>query len=211
MDESNDNAPYTDISPIEPPPVDLDALIVDLAAKQTLLSRYIDRSWPDLDTRQLAKLLSTHGQNASRLARLLLDRSALYGKPPDPLKAVMDQALHLAGIELGVELIDPATLTQDEHLQPPIDLDDVIFDLCDKQNRLSAYLDRCCQDPDDKLPPSLFTVYGQNAARLGRLLRAHRALYGEIPDELATFLEQAIAAEAQSQANPPASEEPIYE
>lgn len=55
-------------------PIDIDRVIAHLADQQTQFSGYIDRGWPDLDVKQLARLLSLYGQNATRLGRLLRDR-----------------------------------------------------------------------------------------------------------------------------------------
>ena len=60
-----------------------------------------------------------------------------------------------------------------------VSIDDVITDLLDKQERLSALLDEAVEVND---LVKLFGLHSQNASRLGRLLRDRQAL-GESPAE----------------------------
>ena len=194
-----------------PPVADIGTVIARLADHQAGLSRHIDRRWAELDVVQLARLLSVHGQNAARLGRLLGDWHAVHGPPPDALQQAMDHALHQAGDQLGVELIDPALLAPDGPGQPPVDLDDLIRDLRnkvetprvlrgdDKQTRLARHLDRCTgaaspgstQDGEDR-PARLLAVYSRNAACLGRLLRLQHTLAPQISAELEDLLSRMV-------------------
>lgn len=71
-------------------------------------------------------------------------------------------------------------------------MDDIIADLLTKQSRLSALLDEI-DDPTEVLGAArLFAVHGQNAARLGQLLRARRALSGASADGLLDAIGKAL-------------------
>jgi hypothetical protein len=82
------------------------AVILDLAAKQSALSDYIDAHLedPDADLPALARLFALHGQNASRLGRLLRDQRALSGAAADGIAGAIAQALDELGNELGADL-----------------------------------------------------------------------------------------------------------
>lgn len=85
----------------------IDDVITDLAAKQLLLSAYIDHALAGDDSvhvQDLARLLALHGQNASRLGRLLRDKRALSGDAADGIAGAIAQALDELSTELGVEL-----------------------------------------------------------------------------------------------------------
>lgn len=70
-----------------------------------------------------------------------------------------------------------------------VSIDDVIADLLDKQERLSALLDDAAEVND---LVKLFGLHSQNASRLGRLLRDRQAL-GESPAEgLLAVIDQAL-------------------
>ena len=69
-------------------------------------------------------------------------------------------------------------------------IDDVIADALDKQARLSAILDDPTLDAHDLA--KLLAIHGQNAGRLGRLLRDQRALSGESADGLLSALGTAL-------------------
>jgi hypothetical protein len=99
--------------------VDIADVIADLAAKQATLSRYIDRCFPagsaperdnsdgamaTPDLHAIARLLALHGQNASRLGRLLRDQRALSGDAADGIAGAIAQALDELSTELGVVL-----------------------------------------------------------------------------------------------------------
>jgi hypothetical protein len=81
-------------------------VIHDLAAKQQRLSEYIDDCLGDdsLPIRDLARLLALHGQNASRLGRLLRDKRALSGEAADGISGAIAQALDELATEWGLEL-----------------------------------------------------------------------------------------------------------
>jgi hypothetical protein len=75
---------------------DISDVILDLAAKQAQLSQLIDACFEALDPRtipDLARLLALHGQNASRIGRLLRDRQALSSETTDELTEAIDAAL----------------------------------------------------------------------------------------------------------------------
>lgn len=82
----------------------LDDVIADALAKHERLSAYIEEHAADLDPEQLARLLALHGQNASRLGRLLRDKRALSGKAADGLLDALGKALDELSTELGVKL-----------------------------------------------------------------------------------------------------------
>lgn len=84
----------------------IDAVIDDLYQKQVWLSDVIDRvqNGEEVTLRELAYLLRTHGQNASRLGRLLRDRRALSGDAADGISGAIAQALDELSTELGTEL-----------------------------------------------------------------------------------------------------------
>ena len=182
------------------PVADIGTVIAHLTAQQADLSRYIDSRWSELDVVRMARLLTVHGQNAARLGRLLGDWHAVHGPPPDALQQAMDHALHQAGDQLGVELIDPALLDRDGPGQAPVDLDDLIRDLDDKQARLARRLDRCTgaaalsceQDGVEDHPARLLAVYSRNAACLGRLLRLRHTLAPRISAELEDLVARMI-------------------
>ncbi|MDY6877366.1 MAG: hypothetical protein SWK90_14340 [Chloroflexota bacterium] len=71
--------------------IDSDARIADLADRQAGFSDYVDRRWHDLSVRQLARVLTVHGQTAVRLGRLLRDRRGMggLGGPPVSIDAII--------------------------------------------------------------------------------------------------------------------------
>jgi hypothetical protein len=89
-----------DVSPDE---WSIETVILDLCIKQAQLSRYIEVNSGDLSADELARFLQIHGQNASRLGRLLRDRRALCGDT-DPLSNAIAQALEELSEELGTDL-----------------------------------------------------------------------------------------------------------
>jgi hypothetical protein len=76
----------------------------DCFDKQTRLSAYIEAHADELDVADLARLLALHGQNASRLGRLLRDKRALSGQSADGLLDALGKALDELGTELGIQL-----------------------------------------------------------------------------------------------------------
>jgi hypothetical protein len=74
-------------------PADIDDVILGLAERQTRLARYLDSRWGDPEAERPDTLLAVYSQNATRLGRLLRDRAAIYGPPPDPLQVLIDEAL----------------------------------------------------------------------------------------------------------------------
>jgi len=190
--------------PAYPSALDIDAIITRLADQQADLSHYIDRRWsepesqdddderPGLDAVHLARLLSIHSQNAAYLGRLLRDRQAIHGEPPDILEQATNEALHIVGTQWGIELIDPALLLHDGPGQPPIELDDVIADLYRKQVRLARPLAHYVQEDDDARFSRLTAAYSRGAARLGRLVRTRHALSRKTPEEIEDLCNQAL-------------------
>jgi hypothetical protein len=86
-------------------------VIADLAAKQQCLSAFIDdllrlaaASPEAVPARDLTHLLALHGQNATRLGRLLRDKRALSGEAADGLSSAISQALDELSTEWGIEL-----------------------------------------------------------------------------------------------------------
>lgn len=82
----------------------IEDIINDLAAKQAWLSAYIDSHREELTPIIIARLLALHGQNASRLGKLLRDQQALSGKVVDGLSDAINLALDELSIILGTEL-----------------------------------------------------------------------------------------------------------
>lgn len=82
----------------------IDEIIADLAAKQKTLSQHIDTCLAKTDIKAIAHLLALHGQNASRLGRLLRDQRALSGDAADGIAGAIAQALDELSSELGVDL-----------------------------------------------------------------------------------------------------------
>ena len=86
---------------------DISDVILDLAAKQAQLSTLIDACFAQLDPRtipDLARLLALHGQNASRIGRLLRDRQALAPETTDELTDAINAALDELGSEWLIDL-----------------------------------------------------------------------------------------------------------
>ena len=168
-------------------PPEIDTVLTLLSEQQAVLSSYIDRRWSELDTSCLARLLSVHGQGA---ARLLRDRVAIHGPPPDPLHEAIDFALYDLGNELGINLIDPEDLEIYDRPKAPVDINDLIADLESKQARLARQLSGGTP-LDDTHFPRLFNVYSLNASRLGRLLRLRPILSPQLPEEIERSLAEA--------------------
>ena len=82
----------------------LDDIIEDLAIRQARLSAYIDSQGEDVSVDEIVQLLRLHGQNASRLERLLRAKRALSGEAADGLSGAIAQVLDELSAELGVEL-----------------------------------------------------------------------------------------------------------
>ena len=84
----------------------IDAVIDMLYHKQILLDDFIDQilaaGRPAIE--ELAHLLKIHGQNASRLGRLLRDRRGLSGDAADGISGAIAQALEELSTELGTQL-----------------------------------------------------------------------------------------------------------
>lgn len=68
--------------------------------------------------------------------------------------------------------------------QPITSIEDLVTDALAKQTRLSAYIESHAEEMDTDAMLKLLALYGQNASRLGRLLRDKRALSGEAANGL---------------------------
>jgi hypothetical protein len=80
-------------------------VVADLADRQALLTAYLEkRLSAGAEVEEIARLFALHGQNASRLGRLLRDQRALSGDSADGLLAAIGQALDELSTELGIEL-----------------------------------------------------------------------------------------------------------
>ncbi|MCJ7737360.1 MAG: hypothetical protein MUQ10_08625 [Anaerolineae bacterium] len=88
-----------------PSPEMIEKVIDDLAGKQAQLSAYItERLDQGADVQGLARVFALHGQNASRLGRLLRDQRALSGDAADGIAGAIAQALDELSTELGADL-----------------------------------------------------------------------------------------------------------
>ena len=88
----------------------------------------------------------------------------------------------------------PATQPGDvpDSFQDYLVIEDVINDLAAKQAWLSAYIDSHRSTLDPTALGRLLALHGQNAARLGRLLRDQRALSGEVVEGLTDAINLAL-------------------
>lgn len=82
----------------------IDDVIADALRRQTELSTYIDAHHADMNVTELLHLFGVHGQNASRLGRLLRDARALSGASADGLLDAIGKALDEIGTEIGTPL-----------------------------------------------------------------------------------------------------------
>jgi hypothetical protein len=84
----------------------IDDVIADLAEKQRRLSELIEEALAqdEAGLGAISRLFALHGQNASRLGRLLRDRQALTGETTDRVLGSIAQALDELSVELGVDL-----------------------------------------------------------------------------------------------------------
>jgi len=82
----------------------IETLILDVSLKLAILSRYIHARLEELTVEQFGTLLRVHGQNASRLGRLLRHRRAITGDTSGDFEQALDLALDQLSAELGVDL-----------------------------------------------------------------------------------------------------------
>lgn len=84
----------------------IDDILADAMKRQAQLSSFIDEccATGEADVETMAKLLALHGQNASRLGRLLRDQRALSGASADGLLAAVSAALDEISTELDLPL-----------------------------------------------------------------------------------------------------------
>ena len=96
----------------------IEDVISDLAAKQAWLSEYIEIHQEDLNSSMLIRLLQLHGQNASRLGKLLRDQNALSGEAADGISIALEQAMVELSEILGTDLTTPHSRIV-THVPPP--------------------------------------------------------------------------------------------
>ena len=83
----------------------IDGILADLAERQARLTAYLEQVLVEGgDIAEVAKVFALHGQNASRLGRLLRDQRALSGDSADGLLDAIGKALDEIGTELGIKL-----------------------------------------------------------------------------------------------------------
>ncbi len=83
----------------------IDGIVADLAERQAQLTAYLEQvSAEGGDLAKVARVFALHGQNASRLGRLLRDQRALSGDSADGLLDAIGKALDEIGTELGIKL-----------------------------------------------------------------------------------------------------------
>jgi len=92
------------VAPPRPGGATIEEIIQDLAERHAKLSAYIESRMEELQLAELVSLLRLHGQNASRLGRLLRDQRALSGEAADGIAGAIAQALDELGTEWGVDL-----------------------------------------------------------------------------------------------------------
>jgi|DewCreStandDraft_4_1066084.scaffolds.fasta_scaffold03678_7 hypothetical protein len=86
------------------PLASIDDVIADAMRRQSELTNYIDARAAEMTTDDLIRLFALHGQNASRLGRLLRDARALSGKSADSLLDAIGTALDEINTQLGTNL-----------------------------------------------------------------------------------------------------------
>ena len=89
----------------------LRGIVLDLVAKQQALSALIDRcltgeagEGDPPATRDLARLMALHSQNAARLGRLLRDKRALTGEDGGEINPAIARALDALAEKWGIDL-----------------------------------------------------------------------------------------------------------
>jgi len=81
---------------------DIDVIIHNLFQRQQALNTYIN-DHPDTTVDELAHLLQIHGQNASRLGRLMRDRKTIAPESSKGLTRAIDLALNELADRLGTK------------------------------------------------------------------------------------------------------------
>jgi hypothetical protein len=85
----------------------IDDVVKDALRRQTQLSQFIDQvvaEGKENIAEELIKLLALHGQNASRIGRLMRDRKIVDSDDVDRLLDLLGPALDELASELGIEL-----------------------------------------------------------------------------------------------------------
>lgn len=89
-------------------PLTITAIITDLQTKQATISAFIQKQMgaetDKTDIEDLVRLLQLHGQNASRLGRLLRDQRALSGEAADGIAGAIGAALDELSTQWGIDL-----------------------------------------------------------------------------------------------------------
>lgn len=106
---------------------------------------------------------------------------------PRPTDAVRRRAVE----DQSASRTDSAGTAHAARLGPGI-IADIIEDLAEKQRVLSKYIDDNLDELGIAAMAQLLHLLGQNASRLGRLLRDQRALSGEAADGIAGAIAQAL-------------------
>jgi hypothetical protein len=187
----NQDLPTTDVPYYDH--ATFDGMIAGLAQVQDRLFQAICDRRDQLDAAALARLLTLHGQNATRLGRLLRDRPTLAPYVSPELDAFFKEAwviLKTRYPETVQDLPDDYPVS-DDPATPTITIDDLIADLAYAQAWLFDYLHRSWDDPDRGPPLSLCQVYAQNTSRLQRLFRYRCDIHGPPPDPLQEALDWA--------------------
>ncbi len=86
------------------PITSIDDLVADSLRRHAELGAWIDTHAAEMDADTMLRLFALHGQNASRLGRLLRDKRALSGQAADGLLTAIATALDEISTELGVTL-----------------------------------------------------------------------------------------------------------
>jgi hypothetical protein len=94
------------------------------------------------------------------------------------------------------EKSEPAADSPPAGDKPLPTINNVIRDLAERQRRLSAYIESQIESGEGHLSANeiarILGLHGQNAVRLGRLLRERQALAGESTDAIVKAIEKAL-------------------
>jgi hypothetical protein len=87
---------------------------------------------------------------------------------------------------------EPAPADSQAGDKPLPTINSVIRDLAERQRCLTAYIESKQGELSAREIAALLGLHGQNAVRLGRLLRDRQALAGESTDAIVTAIEKAL-------------------
>jgi hypothetical protein len=84
----------------------IEDVVEDMLQRQSQLTTLIEAQTlcGTINVSEVAKLLALHGQNGSRIGRLLRDQRALSGASTDGLLEAIGRALDELSTELGIKL-----------------------------------------------------------------------------------------------------------